>query len=187
MKKLFLIGGGGHCKSCIDVIEQEGKFQIVGIFDMPEKVGQKVFGYPIIDSDENIEKYINDESYFFISIGQLKSPEARIRIFNKNLNWATIISPNAYVSKYAQIGKGTIVMHHAMVNAGSVIGDNCIINSKALIEHDSCIGNHCHISTGAIINGDCKVGDKTFIGSNTVLKNERIVPAETLITYGSKA
>ena len=24
---IILIGGGGHCKSCIDVVEQEGRFQ----------------------------------------------------------------------------------------------------------------------------------------------------------------
>ena len=33
MDKIILIGGGGHCKSVIDVIEQEGKFQIAGIID----------------------------------------------------------------------------------------------------------------------------------------------------------
>ena len=35
---LILIGGGGHCKSCIDVIEQENKFNITGILDVKEKV-----------------------------------------------------------------------------------------------------------------------------------------------------
>ncbi len=39
--KIILIGGGGHCKSCIDVIEQEGRFQITGIVDVPEKMHQK--------------------------------------------------------------------------------------------------------------------------------------------------
>jgi len=34
--KILLIGGGGHCKSCIDVIEQECKFQIAGIADLGE-------------------------------------------------------------------------------------------------------------------------------------------------------
>ena len=28
MSKIVLIGGGGHCKSVIDVIEQEAKFEI---------------------------------------------------------------------------------------------------------------------------------------------------------------
>jgi hypothetical protein len=31
MKSLLLIGGGGHCRTCIDVIETEGKYKIAGI------------------------------------------------------------------------------------------------------------------------------------------------------------
>ena len=38
MKPLILIGGGGHCKSVIDVVESAG-YTILGIMDMPEMVG----------------------------------------------------------------------------------------------------------------------------------------------------
>jgi hypothetical protein len=31
MDDIVLIGGGGHCKSVIDVIEQQGEYKIVGI------------------------------------------------------------------------------------------------------------------------------------------------------------
>ena len=41
MKEIILIGGGGHCKSVIDVIEQEGKFKIVGIVDKPELIWER--------------------------------------------------------------------------------------------------------------------------------------------------
>ena len=37
-EKLILIGGGGHCKSCIDVIEQENKYEIAGIVDLKENI-----------------------------------------------------------------------------------------------------------------------------------------------------
>ena len=36
-EKIILVGGGGHCKSCIDVIEQDGHFQIAVIVDVQEK------------------------------------------------------------------------------------------------------------------------------------------------------
>jgi len=36
MKKIILIGAGGHCKSVIDVIEQEARFEIAGIIDKTE-------------------------------------------------------------------------------------------------------------------------------------------------------
>ena len=31
--EIILLGGGGHCRSCIDVIEQAGDFNIAGIVD----------------------------------------------------------------------------------------------------------------------------------------------------------
>ena len=37
MKSIVLIGGGGHCRSCIDVVEEEDKHRIVGIVDLETK------------------------------------------------------------------------------------------------------------------------------------------------------
>ena len=54
MENIVLIGGGGHCASCIDIIEQEAKFQIAGIIDIPDKLGTTLLGYPVIGSDENL-------------------------------------------------------------------------------------------------------------------------------------
>jgi hypothetical protein len=45
MQNLILIGGVGHCKYCIDVIEEAGTFRIAGIVDMPAKKQQTVLGY----------------------------------------------------------------------------------------------------------------------------------------------
>jgi hypothetical protein len=39
---LLLIGAGGHAKSCIDVIEQENKFKIIGLVGSPNEVGTHV-------------------------------------------------------------------------------------------------------------------------------------------------
>jgi len=54
---ILLIGGGGHCKSCIDVIEQKGRFAIAGIVDKPASVGGRILDYPVIG-----------ETYFFTSV-----------------------------------------------------------------------------------------------------------------------
>ena len=50
--KLILLGGGGHCKSCIEVIEAEGKFTIAGILDVADKLGMDILSYPIFDINE---------------------------------------------------------------------------------------------------------------------------------------
>lgn len=189
-KPLVLIGGGGHCVSCIDVIENQGDYEIIGILDLPDKKDKKVLNYKIIGSDEDIEFFAKKYGNFFICIGQTKNYSTRKNLFEKIKNFGgklpTIISPKAYVSKYSNVGEGTIIMHNAIVNANAYIGNCCIINTKALIEHDANIGNFTHISTGAIINGHTKVGDKCFIGSNTVLYNNISITNETIISAGMR-
>lgn len=190
MDKIILIGGGGHCKSCIDVIEQSGKFQITGIVDLPEKLHHKILDYEIIATDDDLPRLVNEYKNFLITLGQIKSPKKRIRIFQtlkaSGAKLPVIISPLAYVSKHAKIGDGTIIMHHALINAGAKIGENCIINTKALIEHDAIIGDHCHIATSAIINGGVKVGSGTFFGSNAVCKEYIEIGENAVIGCGAK-
>jgi len=188
LKNIFLVGGGGHCVSCIDVIEQTGLFKIQGIFDVAEKVGQSVSGYAILDMDQNIKKYVSEDHYFLITLGQIKSPELRLNKFlfleNLGARFATVISPRAYVSNHAQVGVGTIVMHDVLINSGSRVGRNCIINTKALIEHEAIIADHCHISTAAVVNGSCEVGVGSFVGSNAVLRETLVVPPHSVLGAG---
>ena len=189
-RKIILIGGGGHCKSCIDVIEQQGVYQIAGIVDVSEKLHQKVLGYEIIATDDDLPRLVNEYENFLITLGQIKSPGKRIRIFQTlkelGVKLPVIISPLAYVSKHAEIGDGTIIMHQALVNAGAKIGSSCIINNKALIEHDAVIEDHCHIATGDIINGGVKVGRGTFFGSNAVCKEYIEIGENAVIGCGAK-
>ncbi len=190
MKPIILIGGGGHCISCIDVIEQTGLYQIIGILDLPEKLCEKVLNYSIIGNDNELDQFIPTCSDFLITVGQIKSTSLRETIFNKvklaGGNLPVIISPIAHVSKYANIEEGTIVLHHALINAGVIIGKGCIINTKALVEHEASVGNFCHISTASIINGQANIGDCCFIGSNTVVSNNTNIISNTVIAAGSQ-
>lgn len=190
MMPIILIGGGGHCISCIDVVEQTGLYQIMGILDLPEKLGQKVLNYSIISTDDELERLIPSCTDFLITVGQIGSYLLREKIYQKVLQAGgklpVIISPLAHVSHYAKIKEGSIIMHHALVNAGATIGKGCIINSKSLIEHEAIIGDFCHISTASVINGQAKVGDYCFIGSNTVVSNNIHVVANTVISAGSQ-
>ena len=186
-KPLILVGGGGHCKSVIDVAESAG-YTILGILDKPEEVGKKVLDYDIIGVDDDISNYV-DKAEFIITVGFIKNPALRIKLYNKVLEaggkFATLIASTAHVSKYARLGMGTVVMHQAMINAGAIIGNNVIINTFANIEHDAIIGNQCLISTGSMINGECNVGERVFIGSSPVLSNGIDVGNDTIVGAGT--
>jgi len=189
MKDIVLIGGGGHCKSVIDIIEQEGRFKISGIIDKPELLGSDVLGYPIIGNDSDLGILAKKYQYALITVGQIKSPMLRMRLFDlatkAGFILPNIISPNAYVSKHSSIGNGVVIMHNAIVNASSSIGDNCIINSKALIEHDCSISKNCHISTSATINGGVTVESGCFVGSGATIKELITIRENSFIKAGS--
>jgi sugar O-acyltransferase (sialic acid O-acetyltransferase NeuD family) len=189
MRQILLIGAGGHCKSCIDVIEQIGEWQIAGIIDRKDSGVTDVLGYPVIGCDDDLPELKKQYDYAFVTVGQIQSAELKIKLFNrlKSLGFKqpVLISPLAYVSKHAKVGEGSIVMHCAMVNAAAKIGNNCIINSKALIEHDAVIHDDCHISTGASINGVVVVGEQTFVGSHATIKQAIVIPSKSFIKAGS--
>lgn len=186
---IILIGGGGHCKSVVDVIEQQNIYTILGIIDTKENIGKKVLGYDVIGCDDDLKQFASTCSYALITVGHITSNVLRVRLFNiaREIGFTlpVVISPLAYVSKHAKLEEGTVVMHHALVNASARVGKNCIINSKALVEHDVHIGDHCHISTGAILNGGAHVKANTFYGSNATCKE--CVTIDGFIKAGSVA
>ena len=188
MNEIILIGAGGHARACIEVIESGGQYKIAGLVEKDERIDEKKIGYPIIGVDEDLETLRQKYTYALVTVGQIKSPKTRIKIYKtlKKLEYQlpVVISSSAYLSKYTEIYEGTIIMHGALLNAGVEIGANCIINNKALVEHDVKIGNHCHIATGAILNGEIQVGEGTFIGSGVITKQSITIGENCVVGAG---
>jgi sugar O-acyltransferase (sialic acid O-acetyltransferase NeuD family) len=189
MEHIILIGGGGHCLSCIDVLRLENKYEIIGILDTSEKIGDTISGIKIIGTDDDIPGLLNKCKNFLITIGQIKSSEKRVRIYNTvkkyGGNCPVIISPKAYISPSSIIKEGSIIMHNSLINASALIGINCIINTGALIEHEAAVGDFCHISTQAVVNGQAVIGRNSFIGSNAVIGNNVTLPDEIIVAAGA--
>ena len=185
---LLLIGAGGHAKSCIDVIEQQNEFQIIGLVGSSNEVGTRVLGYEVLGIDDDLPELMKFAPFALISVGQIGINDLRSNLFSKILNLGftspVVTSPSAYVSHHAVVGKGTVIMHQAIINAGASIGSNCIINSKVLVEHDVVVEDNCHIATGAIINGGSSVGRSSFIGSGSTIRESISIGTMCVIGMG---
>ena len=188
MQKLFLIGAGGHAKSCLDIINSIKKYKILGFIDNYKKGTFE--NYKIVGGDKFLKSLRSKSKInIAITIGQIKDYKKRKNIFKKikelGFNLPKIISKYAIVSKYSKIGEGTMIFSNALVNRGASIGFNSIINSFALIEHDTIVGNNTHISTRATINGNVKIGSNTFIGSGAIIKEGVSIGNNCVIGMGS--
>ena len=188
MKSVILLGNGGHCKSCIDVIENSDEFRIKGIITNDKQFSESFMNYKILGNDEIISSCFNSDDYGLVAVGQIKSSSKRVLLFDllrKNkIRPAIVRSKNSLVSRTAQLGEGTIIMHNAIINSDAKIGMNCILNTNCLVEHDVRIGNHCHISTGVILNGGVTIGNQSFIGSGSVVKEGVTIGDNVLVSAG---
>ena len=71
MKNIIIIGGGNQSHYTIDIIEKEGKYNIIGIIDSIHDIGSDRFGYKILGRQENINEIIEQYQTYggLITIG----------------------------------------------------------------------------------------------------------------------
>lgn len=188
MRPLLLVGGGGHCRSCIEVIETHDEYEIAGVVLPDTSNTEPVLGYPVLGIDDELDKLVSETPVVLVTVGQIRSPDVRIRLFDLlrklKADLPAIIATTAYCSRHAHVGDGTIVMHGALVNAATYVGENCIINSQALVEHDVHIEPHCHVATGARVNGGVHIGMGSFVGSGAIIREGVEVGPRVVIGAG---
>jgi sugar O-acyltransferase (sialic acid O-acetyltransferase NeuD family) len=187
---LLLIGCGGHARSLIDVVESSNHWHIQGLVGLPEQVGEKQLGYPVLGTDRDLPSLRQRCTHAVLAVGQIGLSTQRQGLASVlevlGFVMPVVISGHAYVSRHSQLGHGTVVSHGVVVNAGVSVGVHCIINSQALIEHDAVIGDHCHISTGVLVNGGVQIGSHSFIGSGSVLREGLQLPEQSVISAGKR-
>lgn len=168
--KIVLVGGGGHCTACADLIAAGGR-EIAGVLDARE--GAAPAGLDWLGDDRWIASPDAAAVEFLVTVGQTGSADLRRSLFDRITGagraLATIRSAQAVFGRAARLGEGSIAMHRAVLNANARVGRNCIVNTGAIVEHDAVVGDHCHVATGAIVNGGVVLGEGVLVGSGAVV------------------
>lgn len=168
MRKIIIIGGGGHAKVLIEAIRSTGCFEIENILDPKLKIGTQLSGVPVIGGDEFLDGQEVKGFCLSLGLGSIRASDVRKNIFkkykNRGFEFPAIVHGNAYVSKDSEIGSGSQVMAGVVIQPDAIIGENVIINTSAVIEHDCRIQAHSHIAPGAIIGGGVEVGECSHVG-----------------------
>lgn len=182
MKRVVIIGAGGHGKVVADIIRQT-EDQIEGFLDDNLELSGVFAGFPVLGTVDYYQEYM--EFPFVIAIGDAAIRE-RIAEHLRGVSWYTAIHPAAVVSKMGvEIGEGTVVMAGAVINAGTTVGRHCIINSGAIVEHDNVLGDYVHVSVGARLAGAVHVGKSSWIGIGASVSNNRSICAGCMVGAGA--
>ena len=207
MKNIVLIGGGNQAHYTIDIIEKEGKYNIVGIIDSIQEIGSDRFRYKILGKQENLKELIllyNIEGGI-ISIGDNWS---RYYVYNQiidlipDFNFVNAIHPSVVIGNTTKLGVGIVAMAGCIFNPKAKIGNFTFFATGAQVEHDNEIGDFASISAGSLTGGYVKLGkfsaitlgvtviDRIEIGENTVVGAGSLVTKslpDNILAYGNPA
>lgn len=189
MKKLLLIGGGGHCKSVIDSLKSKyNEFDEIAIIDRNTALVNQ--GINVIGKDQDL-KYLFSKgyNYAFVTVGSVGNPSVRIKLYNliKEIGYIipTIIDRSSIVSSNAELCEGVFVGKGAIINAGTKIGNCSIINTGAVVEHDCKIGSFVHVAPGSVLCGNVQVGNNSHIGANATVIQGMQVGKNSIVGAGT--
>jgi len=185
VEKIVIAGAGAHCKVILDILRSCGGFEPVGLLDSGGR--KELLGVPVIGTD-NLLRELRSAGvrYGFAAIG---SNHVRERVSAEmeeaGFTLATLVSPYAVVSPYAQIGAGTAVMPGAVVNACAKIGRGCILNTNCSVDHDCEMGDFVHIAPGCAVSGSVLVGHGSFLGTGARVIDGINIGARVMVGAGA--
>lgn len=186
MKRLVILGGGGHGRVAAEVAELSGYHDIA--FLDPRGPSAPLKGpWPIIgvEDDATLEA-LRVSSVFFVATGDngLRTKLTHT-LKAKKLTIATLIHEKTVVSRHAMLGAGALVCAGAVIGPFAVIGEGCIVNTCASVDHDCELGRMVHVAPGARLAADVAVGTAAFIGTGAVILPGRRIGAEAVIGGGA--
>lgn len=169
MEKIFLFGASDHCRYTIDIIEQEKKYQVAGIFDMKLQKGTFFYEYEILGYFDDFIKIANQHNINkgIVAIGDnytRKNLANQILSFIPDFEFINAIHPSVIIGKNTRIGKGCVFMAGVILNNDCLINDHVFIATKATVDHDSTIGDYSSLSPGVVTGGRVKIGNCSAIG-----------------------
>jgi len=181
LKKLLILGCGGHGRVIADIVEKNNHYSSIFFLDKKIESSNKFktnFNKNIIGdiSIDNLRKFSNEFSHAFVGIGDNKVRLKWLEVLQK-LGYfiPNVIAPSAEISRYADIGEGCFINTNVVIQCNTRIDSGCIINTSSSIDHDSLIKKGTHISPGVNIAGNVHIGENTWIGiGSKIIENINI-------------
>lgn len=186
MKKLVVIGAGGHCRSVLSAAQSMQLWEDFKIIDLNfTNQKEKIIGYKVYPI-EKVNEYIKRKLDFFIAIGDNKIRKSTYRFFNQNgCSFVNIIHPNSHIDKNSIIGKGNFIGQFSNIGACARLGNFNIVNNYGNVEHEVIMGDFNHLAPSSTICGRSKLEDNIFVGSNAVIIEKLSIAKNTIIGAGS--
>lgn len=191
MKRVIILGAGGHARVIVDCLQQMRGVWIYGILERDQSQwGKTVWEVPILGGDELLSGMKKKKiGYFVVGVGGIGDNRPRRKLFEigqaNGLKPLIVKHPSSVCSKWACVGSGCQLLAKSVVNPGAELGVNVIVNTGAIVEHDCKIELHVHISPGAVLCGGVHVGMGAHIGAGATIRQGIHIGERAVVGMGA--
>ncbi len=185
MKKLLIIGAGGHGRSVAESVLLKNEFELVGFLDDAWPKNKLIWSYLIHGDISNLEQYRALADWVMVAIGNNKlRAELSYKLIQAGFSLATVVHPTAIVSPSAVVGDGAAIMAGAIIGTESTLGLGVIVNSGANVDHHCNVANFGHLGVNACMAGGSSLEEAAWLQAGSALGYGVTVSAGKIIPPG---
>lgn len=185
MKRLLIVGAGGHGRSVAEAVLVAGQYKLVGFVDDAAPDLRQVWEWPVFGSTAYLTSYRQHADAAIVCIGNNRlREELHNRLCAAGFDMATVVHPSANVSARAVIGVGSAVLAGAIVGTEAELGAGVIVNAAAVVDHHCRVEDFGHLGVSAAMAGGSVLGRGAWMQAGSVLGYGVSVEAGTVLEPG---
>ena len=160
---LLIIGAGMYALVAKEIAQSMGCFDEIAFVD--DCASAALDGTRVIGQTNDIDALSLQYPNMIVAIG---NPEVRLSLIdtiaqNPQWNLVNLISPMAYVSPSAKLGRGCIVEPMAVVHTACVLANGCLVSAGAVVNHGAELSDGVHVDCNATVAGYARVPRATKV------------------------
>ncbi len=179
MKKVSIIGAGGHTRTLINLLTLNS-IPVNAIYDDNQiNNAERISGIPVLHLAS-----ISEDEIVLISKGNVPDKFFYTQKYSKQLMEENIIHPKALIETF-QIGLFNQISPLVYISNTSIVGSHNIIYSGSVLEHESEIGDFNIITVNVSICGRVKIGNRCYLGAGSVILPNITICDDVIVGAGA--
>ncbi len=186
MRRLLIVGAGGHGRSVAEAALAAGEFELAGFVDDAAPGLTSVWNFAVLGTAADVRRYRAHADHAIVAVGNNAVRESLCNsLLAAGFELATIVHPRAMVSPRAVIGPGSTIMAGAIVGTEARLGCGVIVNCGAVVDHNAQVHDYAHLAVNAAMAGGSELGRSAWMQAGAALGYGVKVAAAVVLRPGT--
>lgn len=191
MKDLIIVGAGGFGREVAWLVERINSinptWNLLGFLDDDENIwGQERDGYPVLGGCGKAAEY--KDAAFVCSVGASRIRKIvieKLKSFNPEIEFATLIDPSVLMSDRVEIGEGSIICAGTIITVDIKLGEHTIINLDCTVGHDVVFEDYVTLYPSVNVSGNVVLKAGVEMGTGCAIIQGKKVGKNTIVGAGA--